>query len=346
MRGHVRSRVTTPSARAVSAIDRAIYLLDRSLAAPQKVRAFQGARRSVGALTDAELLTRCQADTLRDLPGIGASTASVIAPAVLGTPPEYLNALEESTRIEASIGAGLRAQLRGDCHVHTTWSDGATSIDHMASAAEELGHRYLVITDHSPRLTIAHGCTPERYEAQRREIEERNAARVGFDIMWGCEVDIWEDGALDLPSDLLGRFDFVVASVHSKLAQPSEEMTKRLLAAVTHEHVDALGHCTGRILQGRERAQSQFDAELVFAACAQFGTAIEINCRPERQDPPPELVALALELGCSFVINSDAHAPGQLEWLTYGAIKAIECEIPPERILNTRPAEEIRAWSN
>jgi putative hydrolase len=215
----------------------------------------------------------------------------------------------------------------------------------MASTAQALGHEYLVITDHSPRLTIAHGLNRERLLQQLEEIEQVNEALAPFRILTGMEVDILEDGALDQDVDLLERLDVVVASVHSKLRMPEQEMTRRMVMAVASPHVDILGHCTGRKVVGTGRPQSQFDADIVFAACARFDTAVEINCRPERQDPPEDLLALALDWDCKVSIDTDAHAPGQLEWQAYGCDKAARMEIEPDRIVNTLPADALLAWT-
>ena len=167
----------------------------------------------------------------------------------------------------------------------------------MARTAQALGHEYMVVTDHSPRLTIAHGLNRERLLQQLDEIEALNEELAPFRILTGMEVDILEDGSLDQDDDLLERLDVVVASVHSKLRMPEQEMTRRMVMAVASPHVDILGHCTGRKVVGTGRPQSQFDAEIVFAACARFDTAVEINCRPERQDPPEELLAARPRLG-------------------------------------------------
>jgi putative hydrolase len=159
------------------------------------------------------------------------------------------------------------------------------------------------------------------------------------------EVDILEDGSLDQDLDLLERLDVVVASVHSKLRMPEQEMTRRMVMAVASPHVDILGHCTGRKVVGTGRPQSQFDPDIVFAACARFGTAVEINCRPERQDPPEELLQLALDWDCRISIDTDAHAPGQLEWQVYGCDKAARMGIEPDRIVNTMSADDLVAWT-
>ena len=193
------------------------------------------------------------------------------------------------------------------------------------------------------RLTIAHGLSAERLTEQLAAIVALNEQLAPFRILTGMEVDILLDGSLDLADEMLARLDVVVASVHSKLAMPRDEMTRRLVMAVTSPHVDILGHCTGRKVVGRGRPPSDFDADVVFAACAQFGTAVEINCRPERQDPPEELLSLALRRGCDIAINTDAHAPGQMEWLPYGADKAVRCGVPAERIVNTFGADDLLA---
>jgi putative hydrolase len=341
----VSSTDDDPGARALAALTEAVRLLDRSLAPGQKVRAFQRAAGLVGELDPDELVARSTTGTLTELDGIGSSTGSVITDAVLGRPSRYLERLEHDTRIDPGRGAELAAQLRGDCHTHTTWSDGGASVEQMARAAMALGHEYLVVTDHSPRLTVAHGLSPQRLAEQLVEIAALNERLAPFRILSGMEVDILVDGSLDLDDELLSQLDVVVASVHSKLSMPRDEMTRRMVMAVANPHVDILGHCTGRKVVGRGRAPSSFDAELVFAACAQFGTAVEINCRPERQDPPEELVTLALQWGCDLSIDTDAHAPGQLEWLPYGADKAVRCGIPAERIINTLNADELLAWT-
>ncbi len=217
----------------------------------------------------------------------------------------------------------------------------------MAATAIELGHEYMVLTDHSARLTIAHGLDEDRLADQLDEIERINAdiAAAGHDfrILTGMEVDILEDGALDLSDSMLAQLDVVVASVHSKLRMERTAMTERMVLAVASPHVDILGHCTGRMIG--KRPESQFDADFVFAACAQFGTAVEINCRPERLDPPRELIDVAIEYGCWFSIDSDAHATGQLEWQPHGCDRAAEREVPIERIINTMPADELLEWT-
>jgi putative hydrolase len=238
----------------------------------------------------------------------------------------------------------MRAALRGDCHTHSDWSDGGSPPPEMAAAARELGHDWIALTDHSPRLTVANGLSAERLHKQLDLVRRLNDELAPFRILTGIEVDILEDGSLDQSDDLLGQLDVVVASVHSKLRMPSGPMTARMVAAVSSPHVDVLGHCTGRMMGGRAtRPESAFDPEQVFTACREHGVAVEINCRPERQDPPDRLLALAAEAGCLFAIDTDAHAPGQLDWLDSGCVKAERHGIGPGRVINTRGAADMTA---
>ncbi len=332
---------------ALEAITQAVYYLDRELAPSQKVRAFQKAASIITDIGGDELAIRANAGTLTELEGIGSSTARVIVDAVTGTDRSgYLADLEERSRIEATSGAEIRAALRGDCHSHSTWSDGGAELRSMAATAQRLGHEYLVATDHSARLTVAHGLNEQRLSEQLEEVAELNNEFAPFRILTGMEVDIFEDGSLDLSNDFLEQLDVVVASVHSKMKMPRAAMTRRMATAVANPHVDILGHCTNRKLSGGGRPPSDFDPELVFAACANFDTAVEINCRPERQDPPEELLELAIEWDCKIAINTDAHAPGQLEWQAYGCDKAAEVGVPVENIINTWTADELIDWTN
>ena len=338
------SGTETGRASVEAAFERITYLLDRELAPAYRVRAFLTAAEVVGDLSDAELDQRVANETLTDLEHIGDKTAAVIAEAYRGETPAYLAELD-ATPLDPGEGADLRAALKGDCHAHSTWSDGGAPIAGMAKAAMGLGHEYLVMTDHSPRLTIAHGLNRERLLAQLDEIEALNAELAPFRILTGIEVDIFEDGSLDQAEDLLERLDVVVASVHSKLRLSEQQMTQRMVLAVASPHVDILGHCTNRKVVGKGRPPSVFDADIVFAACARFDTAVEINCRPERQDPPDDLLALALEWGCKVAIDTDAHAPGQLEWQAYGCEKAARHGIEADDVVNTLPADDLLAWT-
>jgi putative hydrolase len=329
-----------------TALERIVYLLDRSRAPSYRVRAFLRAAAAVAELPPGELPARIAAGTLEELPGIGPVTRRVIEEAAAGEVPSYIRHLEEETEVPlGDAGREVRRALRGDCHVHSNWSDGGAEIEAMARAAMGIGHEYLVLTDHSPRLTVAHGLDRARLLAQLDELDRLNEELAPFRILSGMEVDILLDGELDLDDDLLARLDVVVASVHSKLRMGQEEMTARMVRAMANPHADILGHCTGRIVVGRGRPQSAFDATEVFEVCAANGKAIEINCRPERQDPPDDLLDLALDLGCSIAIDTDAHAPGQLEWQAYGCDKAADHAIDTERIVNTKTADDLVAWA-
>ena len=335
----------------LEALLRVAYLQDRGLLPSQKTAAFLKAADVVRELPEGELERRVATNTLLDLPAVGASTGEVIKQALAGKVPDRITKLEAETVIPLGEGARLRTAIKGDLHAHSLWSDGGATIETMARAAMALGHEYLVMTDHSPRLTVAHGLNRDRLLAQLDEIEALNEQLAPFRILTGIEVDILVDGALDQDQDLLERLDIVVASVHSKLAMEEKHMTERMLLAVASPHVDVLGHCTGRKVKGfgpdqvEIRKRSVFDAELIFAACAQFGTAVEINCRPERQDPPPELLDLALDAGCLISIDTDSHSPGHLEFVNYGCDKAVEHGIEAERIINTWPLDDLLAWT-
>ena len=327
------------------ALERIGYLLDRAREKSYRVRAYQRAAETVRSLAPDELADRVRLGTLEELEGIGPKTAAVITEvATTGTTP-YLAELEQRTGVEAGAGNELLAALKGDLHVHSTWSDGGAEIDVMARAARDLGHEYIALTDHSPRLTIAHGLSRERLEEQLEVVAGLNEELHPFRILTGIEVDILEDGSLDHTDEVLERLDVVVASVHSKLRMEQREMTRRMITAIASPHVDILGHCTGRLVVGRGRPQSEFDAEVVFHACEQFDTAVEINSRPERLDPPKDLLDLAVEMGCRFSIDTDAHAPGQLEWQPYGADKAAESGITADRIVNAWGADDLLAWT-
>jgi putative hydrolase len=318
------------------ALKRIAFQLEWGSAPTYRVRAFRRAAEVVEELPEHELAQRIAAGTLQDLSGIGPATAEVIEQAARGEQPDYLTRLIEHA--EHAPRTAMRAALRGDCHTHSDWSDGGSPPREMAEAARDLGHEWVALTDHSPRLTVANGLSIERLEAQLALVSRLNEELAPFRILTGIEVDILEDGSLDQRDDLLARLDVVVASVHSLLRQPAADMTSRMLTAIANPHTDVLGHCTGRMVLGRGRPESQFDHEAVFAACAEHGVAVEINCRPERQDPPDALLRLAADAGCDFAVDSDAHAPGQLGWLDGGCIRAEQFGIAPDRVVNTRPA--------
>ncbi|MDQ3465558.1 MAG: PHP domain-containing protein [Actinomycetota bacterium] len=329
----------------VEALRHIAFLLERAHEPTYRVRAFRTAAGVAAGLSPQELKHRAGAGTLTELRGVGAVTATVIEEAARGELPAYLAKLQAGADDPVTAGGeSMRAALCGDCHTHSDWSDGGSPILEMAEAARYVGHEYVVLTDHSPRLTVARGLTADRLREQLDVVAGLNAELAPFRILTGIEVDILEDGTLDQADDLLGRLDLVVASVHSKLRMDSEQMTRRMVHAVANPHTDVLGHCTGRLVTGRGRPESQFDHEMVFEACRRFDVAVEINSRPERLDPPRRLLRLAAETGCRFSIDTDAHAPGQLDWLPYGCARAEECGIEPAQVINTGSAEDLLAW--
>ncbi|GAA3648671.1 PHP domain-containing protein [Nocardioides ginsengisoli] len=339
----------------VAALRRIAFLLERGRADSYKVKAYRGAASAILPLPADEVAARAEAGTLTELSGVGASTARVIAQAAAGQLPDKLAEAEEQYGAPLTAdGAGttLRAALRGDLHSHSDWSDGGSPIEEMAMTAIELGHDYLVLTDHSPRLKVARGLSAERLARQLDVVAAVNdhlggAGAGGFRLLRGIEVDILDDGGLDQTDAMLARLDVRVASVHSKLAMDPEPLTKRMIAAIRNPYTNVLGHCTGRLVTGNRgtRQESRFDARAVFEACAEEGVAVEINSRPERRDPPTRLLELARDIGCLFSIDSDAHAPGQLDYPLLGCERAEAAGIEADRIVNTWPVERLLDWA-
>jgi putative hydrolase len=331
------------------ALRRIAFLLERTRAGSYRVEAFRKAVVTVRGTQDAELRSRADAGTLQDLAGIGKSTAGVIAEALGGELPAYLESLQDKAGGPlAASGESLYAALRGDCHSHSDWSDGGSPIDEMVLTAVELGQEWLVLTDHSPSTRVANGLTADRLAQQLRIVDAINGSLGGsFRLLRGIEVDILEDGTLDHPDRILAQLELVTASVHSKLRMNKGPMTKRMLAAVANPRVNVLGHCTGRLVTGSRgtRPPSEFDARAVFEACAEHHTAVEINSRPERCDPPDELIELALEIGCLFAIDSDAHAPGQLDMKAHGCERAERLGVPADRVVTTWDVDRLLAWT-
>jgi putative hydrolase len=338
----------------VTALRRIAFLMERGREETRRIQAFRNAAAVILPLSHDEVAARAEAGTLTDLAGIGPSTAAVITDAVRGVMPERLVKLEAAFGPLVKGGDEVRALLRGDLHSHSDWSDGGSPIEEMAFTAIELGHEYQVLTDHSPRLTVANGLSVERLRRQlgvvdaiNEHLDDTGAGR-DFTLLKGIEVDILDDGSLDQTDELLARLDVRVASVHSKLRMDSAPMTKRMIGAIRNPRTNVLGHCTGRMVMGNRgtRPPSTFDARAVFAECVEHDVAVEINSRPERRDPPTKLLELARDTGCLFSIDSDAHAPGQLDFLQYGAERAHAAGIDPDRIVNTWPQDRLLAWAN
>jgi DNA polymerase (family 10) len=234
------------------------------------------------------------------------------------------------------------ADIRGDLHAHSDWSDGVASIEEMAAGARELGYEYLVITDHTRSLGVANGLDEARFQEQRALIDRLNARQADFRILQGCELEICADGSLDFADEVLARFDLVVASVHTGLRQDRERVTERVLRALRNPHVDVIGHLTGRLLGQRE--PSEVDVEAVLREAARTGTAIEVNGITERLDLDDVHVKRAVELGVTLSVDSDAHSVGALRSMFYGVATARRGWASAANVLNTRSLRDLQAW--
>ncbi len=322
------------------------FLLERVRSETHRVKAYRNAADTVARLSEDERHDHQARRSWSSVPGIGPKTALVITQAMAGEVPELLQRLREEKRPLTEGGTTMRAAVRGDLHCHSSWSDGGSPLEEMMIIAQRLGHEYCAITDHSPRLKVARGLSAERLHQQMEVVRDLNQVMAPFRALQGIEVDILEDGDLDQDPRMLNELDVVVASVHSKLRSDSETMTHRMVAAIANPYTNILGHCTGRLIEGERgtRPESVFDAEVVFEACRTFDVAVEINSRPERRDPPGRLLTLAADMGCLFSIDTDAHAPGQLEFQIYGCERAEAAGIDPERIINTWPVDRLLQW--
>ena len=329
----------------VEALERIATLLERGRAGRYKEAAFRRAADAIRNVPVEELRELATRGQITQLPGVGDSTGRVIEQALQGEVPAYLARLEAEVAPDAGPGADILAALRGDLHLHSDWSDGGATIEQMARKAAAMGHEYFALTDHTPSVRVANGLDVDRLRKQLEVVARVNGELAPFRILTGCEVDILEDGTLDHPDDVLAELDVVVASVHSKLRMPEQPMTDRMVAAIANPHTDILGHCTGRIVVGKGRPESTFDTDLVFHACAHFDTAVEVNCRPERLDPPRRMLAQVAAVGCKVAIDTDAHAVGQLEWQPYGAQRVAEAGLSTDRIINAWPVEQLLEWT-
>ncbi len=335
----------------VEALERIAWLCEREQEPTWRVRAFRRAAAALAEQGPGRVAELARQGRLTELAGVGDKTAAIVSAALAGEVPAELARLEAREPPDAGQGAWLLEALRGDCHSHSDWSDGGSPIEVMARAAARMGHEYLVLTDHSPRLTVAHGLSPERLRRQMEVVDRLGEELAPFRLLRGIEVDILEDGSLDQEEDLLRSLDLVVASVHSKLRMERDAMTRRMVAALHHPAVDVLGHCTGRRLAPaghRGRPESEFDPGEVFSVAAELGKAIEVNCRPDRLDPPRRLLREAVAAKCFLTVDTDAHAPGQLGWQAWGCARVAECGLGPSsvgQVANTWPVEELLAWT-
>lgn len=234
------------------------------------------------------------------------------------------------------------ADLRGDLHLHSTWSDGHATVEELALAARSRGYQYLSISDHSGGLAIARGLDVERLRAQRREIERINELVPEVRLLCAAEVEVHRDGSLDFPDEVLAELDLVVASLHSGLRQPKPELMRRILGVLRNPHVDIVAHPTGRIIDRRPGAD--YDWDEVFQVARETGTVIEINGDPARLDLSDEHARLAAESGVTLSIDSDAHQLAGLDNVDYGVLVARRAWIGPQSVINTRSLDELLAW--
>jgi len=230
--------------------------------------------------------------------------------------------------------------IRGDLQMHTSATDGKGTIEDMAHAARALGYQYIAITDHSKRVTMALGLDAKRLREQWKAIDAWNATSRGFTILKSIELDILENGKLDLPDDVLAEADYVVATIHYGITQSEKELTKRLVGAAQHPWVDAIGHPTGRLVGKRE--PYAFDFEALCRACAATGCLLELNGHPERMDLPDTLAAAGKQHGVRFVLSTDSHQPGNLPFMKYAVYLARRAGLEAGDIVNTRPLAEFR----
>jgi putative hydrolase len=316
------------------------YLLRQDPKESFRAKAFSRAAWSV-AVERPDLDALHKANQLTTIEGVGPGIAKILAGLVDTGRSSYLERLRTETGQPAREDESTidLAAYQGDIHSHTNWSDGRATMLEMARGARALGYKYLGITDHSPRIKVVNGLDAARLLAQSREREQVENEVEGLTLLQGIEVDILEDGALDLPDEVLELLDMVIASPHVKLRQESTAMTERMLRAVSNPNVDVIGHPTGRRPGSREGAS--YDFELVFTEAARHGVALEIDCDPARMDLSPEHARLALECGCNFSMDADAHAPAEFAYVPMAAWMARRAGIPMDRILNFKPLEEL-----
>src|SRR6202521_2865426 len=316
------------------------YLLRQDPEERFRAKAFSAAAWSL-AIEQPDLEALHGVNELTTLEGVGPGIAKVLAELLETGNSRYLDRLREQMKQPARDDESALdfAQYKGDVHSHSKWSDGRATMLEMARGAEAMGYTYLGVTDHSPRIKVVNGLDADRLLAQSREMAEVQSQVPSVALLQGIEVDILEDGALDLPDMVLELLDVVIASPHVKLRQDPAAMTERMLRAVSHPHVDVIGHPTGRRPGSREGAN--YDFEAVFKEASRHGVALEIDCDPARMDLSPEMARLALECGCNFALDSDAHAPPEFAYVPMGIWMARRAGIPEDRILNFLPLDEL-----
>ena len=316
------------------------YLLRQNEDQRFRAKAFAAAAWSI-VISRPDLEVLHKSNQLTTIEGVGPGIAKVLAGLVETGLSSYLQRLrnemgqparDDETTIDLS-------QYQGDVHSHTNWSDGKATMLEMAQGAQAMGYRYLGVTDHSPRIKVVNGLDGERLLAQSQELAQVQAQMDELTLLQGIEVDILEDGSIDLPDAVLELLDVVVASPHVKLRQEHSSMTERMLRAVSNPHVDVIGHPTGRRPGSREGAS--YDFEAVFKEAARHNVALEIDCDPARMDLSPEMARLALECGCNFTLDADAHAPAELAYVPMGAWMARRAGIPQDRILNFLNVDDL-----
>lgn len=233
------------------------------------------------------------------------------------------------------------ADIRGDLHVHSTWTDGTAGIEDMAKAAKALGYQYIALTDHSRRIAMVHGLDPRRLSSQMREIDRLNEKLDGFTVLKGIEVDILKDGRLDLPDASLAQLDLVVASVHSYFELPREVQTERIVRAMRNRHVSVLGHPTGRLIG--EREPCELDMDRVIAAARELGCHLEVNAEPDRLDLNDVHIQAAREAKVKLALSTDAHSTDALDYMRFGIDQARRGWLEPDDVVNARPIAQLRS---
>jgi putative hydrolase len=316
------------------------YLLRQNEAERFRAKAFAAAAWSI-VISRPDLDALHKANALTTIEGVGPGIAKVLAGLIETGQSSYLD------RLRTEMGQPARddesqidlSRYQGDVHSHTNWSDGKATMLEMAQGAKAMGYHYLGITDHSPRITVVHGLGAERLLEQSREMADVQSKVGDVTLLQGIEVDILDDGALDLPDAVLELLDIVIASPHVKLRQEPAAMTERMLRAVSNPHVDVIGHPTGR--RPGSRPGADYDFEAVFKEAARHRVALEIDCDPARMDLSPEMARLALECGCNFTMDADAHAPVEFAYVPMAAWMARRAGIPQDRILNFLDVDDL-----